>query len=100
MEADERDILIHNCFNEVLNGLPDSDLLRPLIGKREKLEHVFSNLETRRTWSPCSTSNMLIAEVIDAVLMSLGEDDFETRIGFTVEKARTLATRLRESKVV
>lgn len=87
--------LIHSCFNEVLNGLPESKALTSLLQRKQEIERLFRNLEMREEGFQLPANSSLVADVIDAVLAALDEDEFETRVGVSRKYAEMVLGELR-----
>lgn len=87
-------LLVHNVLNEVLRGLPATARVRALLEQRSELQRLEA-LPTRSSaeyWTV--PDRRLINECIETAIDMLGDDEFETRIGVEINRARLFAKRL------
>ena len=94
--TEEQILLIHNCLNEILNGLPESRPVKVILAHRSEIEQTFQLSETVDFAKAVSENAMLIADAIEVVIAELGDDEFQTRTGFEIVSGRGLIGELRK----
>jgi|HubBroStandDraft_1064217.scaffolds.fasta_scaffold567711_2 hypothetical protein len=81
--------LIHNAVNEIVNGLPTTRRTKTLSSDRHRLS------EFLREWASHPSEDLLVrnravlAACVQVVIDELGEDEFETRVGLSLDEAKT-----------
>lgn len=96
MEANTDALLVHNCLNEVLNGLGPSAPVRLLLERKAEIEQLFTEWRTGNRAELLCHNRPLIADVVDVVRIELGEDEFETRAGAPLALATAFVKQLRD----
>jgi len=97
-------VLLSNCLNEALNGFAIEDMERKLGGTREQLDAIFGELNQKYAENHSADSMLqlgsadtkILANAIEVCIAELGPDEFSTRVGYSLQFARTGVRELRE----
>lgn len=81
-------ILVHNCLNEVLDGLSRSSSVLRILERKAEIEELFEEWQASPRPELLSLHLSLIADVIEVVCSELGEDEFQTRVGVDLDQAK------------
>jgi hypothetical protein len=78
---EETDLLIHNCINEVLNGLGRSSRVLSVLEREAPLRDLLRGWDQSSTIELIKSNASLLRQTIDCVMGEFDDGEFETRVG-------------------
>jgi hypothetical protein len=76
----DEDILVHNCINEVLNGLARSQRVLSLLAQEGAIMALLHQWDEGPTNDLVHQEKGLLERVVRCVMGELDDDEFETRV--------------------
>lgn len=90
MITDPQIQLIHNAVNEIVNGLPETRRTKTLSSDRHRLSTFLREWASHPSEDLLARNRAVIAACVQIVIDELGEDEFETRVGLSLEEATAI----------